>query len=66
MKGTLFPSGQSCPFETSYSSDLESPRFGETFSVKLAEQKLRSQTLQVHVWCVTERLGEECLVSITS
>ncbi|GFO11615.1 protein wwc2 [Plakobranchus ocellatus] len=60
IKAALLPSQAMC-LETKPLHELKSPKFAEQFRMNLAEHKLFSKTLQVHVWSLSQAKGEECL-----
>ncbi|KAI0226899.1 Protein kibra [Lamellibrachia satsuma] len=61
IKAALLPSRSYVSFCTQRSRDLRHPKFNQTFCVSIAECKLESKTLQVHIWSVNESNEEECL-----
>ncbi|ELT89303.1 hypothetical protein CAPTEDRAFT_225766 [Capitella teleta] len=53
IKASLVPSqSDAVTFCTKALKELQSPKFNETFSVAIAENKLASKTLQLYIWCL--------------
>uniref|UniRef100_A0A023F4X0 Protein kibra n=1 Tax=Triatoma infestans TaxID=30076 RepID=A0A023F4X0_TRIIF len=63
IKAALLPgSSQVTNFcSTKPISELDRPRFSETFSLQVAPNKLCTKTLQINVWSLTPRGHTECL-----